>query len=169
MMTENHSKFIGHLRESKAAVWLVAQWLNSKGYSVKVNPIREAPEHAKWEGYADDGDIEISQRVEVKRLSSEFTSAHDWPHGRHFIVCAKHSFDRAAPKPFAYVYLSKSGTSAAVVIGSTKGSWYAEKRRDQRYSDVYQTFYFCPLEHIKFISLPAQPACNCPETSVKSG
>ena len=152
-MTQNHTKFLKHLKESKPAVWAIAQWLSERGYPVKVNPSPIADEHKNWKSYVDNGDIEITQRVEIKEISQTFTSAKDWPIKDKFIVCAKHSFDRATPKPFAYIILSKDRNHAAIVMGSTYEYWYIEKRQDSRYENVSQEFYFCPLEHIKFVRI----------------
>ena len=144
-MADNHTKFLEHLKESKTAVWVVARWLSERGYSVKINPTPVADKHENWESYADNGDIEINQRVEIKEVSQTFTSTADWPFGTEFIVCARHSFDRATPKPFAYIILSKCNKYAAIVMVSTHKYWYVERRKDSRYEDVSQEFYFCPL------------------------
>lgn len=149
-MEDNHKKFLRHLDDSQAAVWHVARWLHSLGYNVAVNATAKAPNHESWEKYADSGDLEINQRMEVKKLSVDFTCKSDWPFGSKFLVCAKHAFDRATPKPHAYIILSKSGTHAAIVKKDTCKQWYVEKRKDSRYQDVEQEFYLAPLECVKF-------------------
>jgi hypothetical protein len=143
-------RFAKHLSDSIADVWDVAQWLSSRGHSVTVNPTFIAPSHEEWEDYADGGDLFITQRVEVKRLSAEFTSAQDWPFKDKFIVCAKHAWDRAKPKPYAFIYLNKSKTHMAVVKGDTHKFWEVEQRTDKRYDSMTQSFYFCPLEKVVF-------------------
>ena len=123
------------------------------GYPVSVPPTFVAPSHEEWEEYADDGDLYVGQRVEVKKLGVEFTGRADWPFGSKFIVCAKHSFDRAKPKPYRYYYLNKSETHAAIVMGSSHKSWYCETKKDSRYEDMVQDCYMCPIHLVKFISL----------------
>ena len=151
---ENHRKFLSHLDNSADAVWRVAQMLSGRGYSVTVPAASRARVHGEWQDHADAGDLYISQRVEVKQLGAEFSSASDWPFGKHFIVCAKHAFDRARPRPHSYVILSASGNTAACVLGSDHKNWYVEKRKDRRYEGVEQEFYFSPLEMVQFFQMP---------------
>ncbi len=121
---------------------------------MKVNAAPKAEKRSEWKNYADQGDIEISQRVEIKQLSAQFTGPDDWPFKPKFIVCAKHSWDRSVPKPYAYIVLSKDGMNAGIVMGHTNSEWTVEERTDTRYKNVKQEFYFCPMEHIKWVKLP---------------
>lgn len=152
-MTDNHKKFLTHLDDSQSAVWLVAEWLNNRGYDVTINATKKAPSHDDWKNYADNGDLEIKQRIEVKHLSAEFTCMDDWPFGNKFIVCAKHAFDRAKPKPYAYIILNNKKTHMALVMGATSNSWFSEIRKDSRYNQVDQEFYFCPINEVKFTKI----------------
>ena len=145
---------IQSLDESHDAVWKVARMLNDKGHAVKIPVTTKASCYAEWEDHADDGDLFIERRVEVKQLSADFTSAADWPYGEKFIVCARHSWDRAKPKPWCYIILSCSGTHAATVFDTTRQHWFVEERSDSRREDVRQQFYFCPLERVKFFRIP---------------
>ena len=149
----NHPKFLQHLRDSESTRWLVAQYLSSRGNTVSIPPMREAPTAKEWEEYADNGDLEISHRIEVKRLSVDFTNASDWPFGQDFIVCAKHAFDRAKPKPLAFFVVSKSGTHAAIVRSATASKWNVAQRTDRRYKDVSQQFLFAPLDCVEWVEL----------------
>lgn len=154
MSAENHTRFLTHLSESDAGVWLAARWLHSIGYNVKVNCASKAAKHEDWKKHTDNGDLEISQRVEVKNLSIDFTCRNDWPYGDNFIVCAKHAWDNAVPKPFGFIYLSKSQSHAAVLKGDTSGQWIVSTRKDSRYQGDYsQEFYFAPLELVKFFQI----------------
>jgi len=146
----NHGRFLKHLDESQVGVWTVAQWLASKGYAVTVTPSSRAPTHGDWKQHADNGDLQITQRVEVKRLSREFTGRDDWPFKDKFIVCAKHAWDSAQPKPYAYVILSASMRHAGIVKGDSRDTWYVEPRTDRRYDGVRQDCYFAPLSVVAF-------------------
>lgn len=154
-MMDNNDRFISHLQQSNEAVWTVANWLHSRGNNVTVNAAGVRPSHEDWKEYADQGDLYISQRVEVKGLSAEFSCREDWPFGQKFIVCAKNAFDRATPKPHSFIYLNKARTHAAIVMGSTSAKWYVENRKDSRYDDYQQDFYFCPLDQVKFVRIGA--------------
>jgi len=154
--SENHRKFLQHLDVSGNAVWSVARLLNKLGYNVTVPTVSKAEKHSDWKSHADSGDLYIDQRIEVKRLSAEFTSEVDWPYKDKFIVCARHAFDRAKPKPFAFVILSASGRHAASVFGADSKLWYVEKRTDSRYEGVEQEFYFSPMDRVRFFSMPGE-------------
>ena len=98
-MMSNHDRFLEHLRDSQEAKVAVARWINSQGHAVTVCPDFEAPDASQHAECADQGDLYVSQRVEVKRLGRNFTGRDDWPF-REFIVCEKKSWDRARPKPY---------------------------------------------------------------------
>ena len=151
-MTENHHRFLWHLKQSDSAVWSVAHWLNERGYHVKINASGRAPNASEWDRYVDIGDLEVSQRVEVKHLSAEFTCSDDWPFAPDFIVCAKHSFDNAVPKPYAFFYLNKATTHFAIVRSESRKNWTVASRTDSRYQNgVRQDFYLCPLNLVRFV------------------
>jgi hypothetical protein len=153
MVDTNHSLFLKFLDESHAAVWRVAGWLKERGFPVVVMPITKAKTRSEWQDHSDSGDLYIQQRVEVKRLTANFTGQHDWPFGDKFIVCSRHSFDRAKPKPYAYVILNSDMTHAAIVKTDTRDKWTVSTRTDSRFVDHTQEFYFCPLDNIKWETL----------------
>lgn len=162
VVTENHRRFLQHLRGSEAARWQVAHWLTGRGYTVQLQGMKEAPTANQWLEYTDIGDIHVSMRVEAKQLTRDFTCREDWPFGKNFIVCGKNSFDRAQPKPFAFVILNPAGTHAAFVLASGWKQWRVESRRDSRYNGVEQEYYFAPLDSVVFAALAkdAQSANN---------
>ncbi len=145
-------RFKKHLDDSHGAVWKVAKYLNRKGHNISIPPTFVAPNHQEWKEYADDGDLYLGQRIEVKKRGFIFSSAKDWPY-KTFMVCAKHSFDNAKPKPYAYFILSKDANYAGVVKGSTQKVWTVDTVRDNRYNNMIQDVYTCPLSVVKFISL----------------
>lgn len=146
---ENFERFREHLATSEKGVRFAADYLLSLGHDVLIKATHCAPSREQWKEFADDGDLYIQQRVEVKHLSADFSSNH-WPFGKKFLVCAKHSFDRSKPKPFAYLYFSRDRKCVASVLGSSRPHWYVEKRTDRRYENYEQEFYLCPLSHVKF-------------------
>jgi hypothetical protein len=152
----NHERFLSHLDASIDAVWQIARFLSSRGYNIEVPAASRASKHEDWRNHADCGDIYISQRVEVKKLGVSFASRIDWPFEDKFIVCAKHSYDMAIPKPYAYIIVSQDGSHAATVFSSDADKWYVERRKDSRYENVEQEFYFAQLDTVKFFPLGIQ-------------
>lgn len=158
-MTENHKRFLQHLEASEGGVWKAARWLHKQGLPVKVNVSGKAPSAEQWSKYTDQGDLEVSMRVEVKNLSADFTSRDDWPFGGDFIVCAKHAYDNARPKPYAFIYLNRARTTLAIVKGESRPRWVIKTRRDRRYENVEQEFYFALMDDVRFVTLaPDQEA-----------
>ena len=151
-MNSNHQRFLSHLRASNEAVARVAQWLAEQGRDTLIKGTHYAGDHEEWQSFADGGDLFVLKRIEVKRLSVDFSGADNWPFGDKFIVCAKHAFDRAREKPEAFIILSQDMTHCAVVPAATSDFWYEENRTDSRYSgaEATQTFYFCPLDKVQF-------------------
>lgn len=161
-MSPNHQKFLSHLDSSRDAIHRVADWFIAKGMTVRIPGVRRAPDHDQWKDFADGGDLFIEQRIEVKKLSREFTCRRDWPFGEKFLVCAKHAWDRAQPKPYAIVILSSNMGHAAVVKAASRAFWMVEKRKDSRYDGVEQEFFLCPMEHVEFQVLAKPPAPAAP-------
>jgi len=153
LSSSNHDRFLTHLRASDSARWLVASWLVSRGHLVSLQPQRYAPSADKWKEYADKGDLMISFRIEVKQRSFDFTSREDWPFKGDFIVCARHSFDDARPKPFGYIHVNRAGTHAGYVRSSSARTWHIENVKDSRYDNVAQETYFAPLNVVTFFAL----------------
>jgi len=149
----NHQKFLTHLGASEGPRQIVARHLNALGHQVILPPPLRAPTHAEWRKFRDHGDLFITQRVEVKGLSAQFTCKEDWPYGGDFIVCAKHSWDEASPKPIAYFYLNRDETHYAFVAGKSSAMWTVGVRQDRRYDGVSQECYFCPISLVSFGSL----------------
>jgi len=147
------ARFHRHLDDSHSAVWQVGKWLLDRGYRVTISPHTKCRTHSEWKEHADDGDLYIDQRVEVKHLSCDFTCREDWPFGADFMVCAKHAYDRAVPKPHVFLILNRDRTHVAIVESRSASAWTVEKRRDKRYDDVEQLFYFAPLGCVKFMKL----------------
>jgi hypothetical protein len=144
-------KFMTNLDKSHDGVWQVARWLVSRGNKVTVNPTIKAKSSDELQYYVDEGDIYINQRIEVKCLSAEFTSAADWPHGENFMVCGKNSYDRSNPKPFSYIYLNKAKTHVAILDTKTYKHWHVKNYKDKRYDNMVQDFYICPTKLLKFM------------------
>ena len=155
---EDNRRFVQHLNASQQAVWEIAQWLSAKGKVVTIPPTKVTPSYEERMNFVDEGDIYMSdklgdegQRVEVKHLGTQFTGAEDWKFGDHFMVCARHSYDNAVPKPYLYIYLSKEKTHIATLKGDTHAQWTVKTYKDKRYQDMTQEFYIAPTSILKFM------------------
>ena len=147
---ENFKRFVDHLDASHAGVWTVANWLNSRGNTVIVPPTTVAKSYEDRLNHVDGGDLFIQQRIEVKVRNLDFTSRDDFPYKDGMLVCAKHSYDNASPKPYAYVYLNKAMTHVALIMATTSKHWTVKDVKDSRYVESNQLTYECPLEWVIF-------------------
>lgn len=160
--SENHAKFLNHLNASIEPVFRVAQWLCSKGHDIYIPGLKRASHPNQWQQFADSGDLFLVRdgnllRLEVKRLGVNFTGPNDWPFGNRFIVCAKHSFDRADPAPHAYIILSKDMHYAAVSRSCDRNLWKIDRIQDRRYQGISQEFYLSPLSAVRWTPIdPSQ-------------
>lgn len=158
MDSGNHQIFLENLKESERVRWLVAQWIMSHNFPIQMFPTEYAPTYEEWKRYADGGDIYFLidrewKRAEAKGLSADFTCLEDWPFD-DFIVCQRHSFDRARPKPTLYVCLNKARTHVAYHwVRNTRNHWWVEERDDRRYEDYRREYYICEPEKVRFGSL----------------
>jgi hypothetical protein len=147
---ENFKRFVEHLDDSHAGVWTVANWLNSRGNTVIVPPTTVAKSYEDRLNHVDGGDLFIQQRIEVKVRNLDFTSRDDFPYKDGMLVCAKHSYDNASPKPYAYIYLNKAMTHVALIMSTTSKHWTVKDVKDSRYVESNQLTYECPLEWVIF-------------------
>lgn len=155
---KDHERFMKHLEASQDAVWRAGRWLSGKKYDVAIPATTVGPEYKGWEKHVDKGDLYIAkdnvqQRIEVKKLSVNFTCRDDWPFKDKFIVCAKHSFDNASPKPHAYIIMSDDMQYVATVKGESCSQWEVETKVDTRYDQISQRFYMSPLDLVRFIKM----------------
>jgi len=157
------TKFVERLKKSQKAVEVAADWWRSRDYIVDVPETKIRPTRDQWKEYADSGDFYVTsisggltRRMEVKGLSCNFTDRTDWPFGSNFIVCAKHSWDNAEPKPFLYMYLNPAMTHAAVVFGYHHKSWTIKSipDRDRPYA---QDCYMSDINNVNWIDLTREP------------
>jgi hypothetical protein len=140
------------LEESKLAVSVAAKWLSSKGYPVVVRPTFVRPDASKMSDFSDDGDIEIIQRVEVKRRQSlTFSSKEDFPY-QTLIVDVAHAYDNARPKPYMYMIFNKEMTDCLLVECRTFHKWIKTTKYD-RHRNRDRTFYECPIELVKWVKV----------------
>lgn len=150
----NHQDILANVERSKGGVRMVADWLNTKGYTVSVPPMNVTQSAYKDRmKFVDSGDLFIHQRIEVKVRDLDFTTHLDYPFKDGIYVCAQHSFDNAEPKPYAYILLNRAMTHAAIVMSTTRSKWQVREVRDSRYRDFVQPTFVCPLSEVHFVKL----------------
>jgi hypothetical protein len=135
------------LLASQETVWKVARWLSNRGNHVTVRALRVRPTVADIGEYGDAGDLEILTRIEVKHRHLMFTAAHDFPFAS-ISVDSVRAWDRAHPKPTAYVILNEPQTVAAIVRGNTARHW--ERRTLEELRGRPQTWLYCPIKWVVF-------------------
>jgi hypothetical protein len=148
---EHDPTFLADLEKSKEAVERTAVWLRSFGYTVNVQPVRARPDEKQMAAYSDHGDLAVVHRVEVKRLSTPFTSAEDFPFP-NVIVDTAHTWEKARPKPLTY-YLWNPDMTCVIIIGAhtrpqwlEKELWDGGKKRQRR-------FLLCPKALARFVKV----------------
>lgn len=149
----SESKFKERLEGSKADVQKVGEWLKGKGFDVLVRPTICAPNKEERYDYADDGDIEIRFRVEVKkRHNVQFTCKEDYPYPTIFLD-ETYKVDGWGPGTlYAYIVLSKDAKHAALVPRNTRMQWVKRETWDtvsQRSQQVYEV----PKDLAHFVEL----------------
>ena len=141
--------FVQDLQASQGVVWQAAKYIGSLGYTVTVRGtnVRPSPEEAP--SYSDMGDIEIIQRIEVKkRIDIDFRSVDDFPYDS-IIVDVAHTWDNAKQKPYAYMIYNSSLTGFILVKGSTFKHWIKVQKYD-RQKKRKRIFYECPLQYCSY-------------------
>lgn len=149
----DHQLLLKHLLQSEPARVKVACWLTQKGYPVFLEPLPLGWRESTYENrmvFTDSGDLMVGFRVEVKQRSFHFTCREDWPYPGGMIVSARHSFDNAKPKPYAFVHLNGAGTHCAMVRASSASCWKVARHKDSRYANVEQENYVVPLDRVVF-------------------
>jgi hypothetical protein len=145
--------FEDDLEESKKFVEKAARWLGDKGYPVIIEPTFLRTNISDMREFSDNGDLRIVQRVEVKRRNLKFTCADDFPYPS-IIVDVAHTWDRARPKPYAYLIYNEGATALCVVYGKSFPVWQKVTKPD-RFKKRDRTFYECPIGECEFHVLDA--------------
>jgi hypothetical protein len=137
--------FVQDLAASEKSVWLVARWMRSEyGLAVTVRPTFVRGDPSVASDYSDSGDLEISQRVEVKhRPGLQFCSLDEFPYST-VIVDVAHAWDNARPKPIAYVICNADITGAIIVDAKRTSSQWIRVTKPDTKRGRERTFYECP-------------------------
>jgi hypothetical protein len=148
-----HQRFLQRLDNSRASIFLVAEWLHKRGYSVSIPAIRYAPKASEQLDYVDEGDIIIERDgvkslVEVKHIQKHFTCREDWPFPRVYMANLAAS-ERFAGKTVSYFIVNNDMTHMGIIYNHTKEHWYPHKTNATNTGNV-EIFMSCPPEHVEF-------------------
>lgn len=159
-----HADFLEKVESSKRYVEMAANWLRSFGYEVRFLPNYVKPTYAETQKISDENDLEIqlpgdeAQRVEVKRLTTQFTGAHDWPYGEEVYGPAKRHWDNLKIKPAFLLTFSYDTRTVMYIDSKTEPHWWVKNVADMRRGGIRQETYVCPKKFVKFYEVP-KPFC----------
>ena len=163
MNERDWEKYRTHIKDSIPTVWRVAKYLSSRGHTVQIPPTHIAANQSDRISMTDNGDLFLLQRCEVKQRTFVFSGINDYP-WESIMICNKNSFDRRSGSKPAFYILPSADFKAMIVIdvNKTEKNWWAEKKRDSRYEDVEETFYFIDKNNpnISWMTLPGDEESN---------
>ena len=146
------AEFLSALQDSQTAVDTVAAFLAAKGASVTVQPVKVRPTFEQRFDYQDNGDIHITQRIEVKQKQTDFTCLDDFPFPT-IITDAVYKVD-AIPwgNLHSYVIVNRALTHAALVPAVTRKHWEPIRVWDSKERE-HRSYYVCPKHLATFFQL----------------
>lgn len=145
-------EFITALRQSQAAVDKVAQWLKTRGAYVSVPEVKVRPSFEDRFSYQDNGDILITQRIEVKHKQLDFTCRDDYPFATVFLDASYKIDSMGWGQLDSYVLMNRAKTHVAVVPSTSRGHWTKATVWDKK-DRSHQSFYQCPVDLCTFYAL----------------
>lgn len=148
------SAFHQRLDDSRFSVFLMAEYLHKRGYSVNIPAFVYRKPGSNWQDHVDNGDLFIQKdggpqyRIDVKHSTAQFTGPEDYPYS-NMLVAEIRSIERANPCPLVYCIVNEPATHVALIWWKTKPHWF-EKTFYASNTDKMQTNLCCPLEYVEF-------------------
>lgn len=159
MNSNDWEKYKTHVADSIPTVWRVIKYLSSRGHTVQMPPTHIASNQSDRLSMTDSGDFFLVQRCEVKQRGFAFSSMDDYPWSS-IMVCNKNSFDRRHGSKPAYYLMPSSDFKCMIVVdvNKTEKFWWAEKKKDGRYEDVEEVFYFIDKKNpsVSWMTMPGE-------------
>lgn len=144
---------------------LVAGLLLKQGFTIRVVPslVSQSPEE-RWE-YTDDGDLEITQIVEVKGWDMDFKTWEEVTYSniivneaykvlkmdedpKHISEATKFKYD---PRLYGYLTVNKSLSAGIFINGKTFPHWFSRLLPDSKEGGKPKWFCMCPRKYACFI------------------
>jgi len=152
------NRFIERFTASHDTVEHTVKWLKSQGCkNINVPKSQLAPSHKEWKKYTDNGDLYIGKTsIEVKCLNKKqywFTTWAEYPYN-NWTICAKHSYDRATPKPYAYLIWNNKRTHVAIIKTDTFKLWKVITFKDPDYPTSQEYYAIDPIHvEVKYFEI----------------
>ena len=152
-MVKPTEEFTELLRKARDVSFIVAASLTKRGHRVRILPSSWSSTIGKPGQYVDDGDLEITQRVEVKHWPQiDFQSLDDVPYS-NIIVDEAYKIEKRHELPlYAYIIVNASMTGYLLIPVWTRQQWFRESRHDRREGHDRE-FYFCPRDLAHFMRM----------------
>lgn len=138
------AQFIKDLKESDEHTQSVYMWALMQGY--------EAQKPWLQYDHADEWDILVTKRIEVKHLQVPFTTDH-FPYAWVIIDEERKVRNRDLNTLEMYVILNKDRTCACIITPDTEHAWYWKVFYDKVYKEE-RMFLLCPKNLCEFINYP---------------
>jgi len=149
---KNDPYFVDDLKKSDYCTRKIVAWFRKMGHNAVAKKMAIRPTIDEFADYSDQGDIFVGEkRVEAKQRMIDFNSKEEFPYPT-IIVDATHCWDKATPKPYAYVLTNKQMTCCLIVRGSTRKDW-TERQKWDRFKKRMRSFYECPIILTEFRKL----------------
>lgn len=145
--------FLKLLDASRQSTWDVAAWLKSRGHNVRIVPSLVRPDSSVRFQFSDEGDIEITQRIEVKhKYKMDFNSIDEWPYDP-VIIDEAYKFDKTPITTLhSFIILNMKKTGFLYIPESTHRHWFREARFDSRHGKELE-FMMVAKEHVQYVSM----------------
>jgi len=147
----NGPSFPERLEKSHEAVNATLFLLSDRGHRITLPPTHLRPSRSQWKEYTDNGDLEISFRIEVKhRTDLSFSSAETFPY-ETVIVNEVRKVEKYKVAPIWYfIWNSDLSFYAFIDAKKTRKHWTKTTRYDHK-SEKECVFYECPKKYVRFI------------------
>lgn len=156
-MVKPREEFLGLLNVAQQNAQIVAEVLASRGYHVRILPHSISPNvEERWK-HTDEGDLEITQRVELKHWPNiDFKSLDEVPYD-NVIVDEAYKIDKEHRTTlYAYLILNASVTGYLLIPIWTRRYWFKKELHDGR-EDSERTYYMCAKRFLAFYWLGDPP------------
>ena len=126
MAISNAERFRQRLTDAYGIQFMVAAWLVTKGYDAKVVPIK-LPVYGNNK---DEGDVEITLNMQIKKRNLDFTDINDYPFGSVLIDEVQKVERNNKARTYGYLILNKNCSHACFITMKSYKKWKKVKKYD---------------------------------------